>query len=243
MLFVVLLSIALYVAYIISAHDLFKDPSKKPVCDRYILNSYIYASSLIMIAMAVGLFTRGIFKSDSFFIAMGLLLAQFGFVLMLKQLESYVIQNIVAVIMAGVGGLIIGWLLSNLNFIDDKDIAIIFAQVAAIMVIIGAIAHQYKDKLGSKKFLNVIVIALLAFIIVEIPVLLLTRPSVKTLTFFNLIGLLFASLILAWKASTISLNADKCSDELGGNYPIEAGDLFYSFQDIFIQLFTLKKRV
>lgn len=232
--FLIPLILMLIVTYI-SAFD----EHGQPVCDRYLLNSYLYAITyLFMMAWFVSLLVVNDFNilNVNLFLLLGLAIFFIALVFIIHSIpkEMILLKHFVSVVLIGLLAILSSFLL---QLFDIKSIVFFIVMTIILFVILAEIAWQYQDMISSKlSFLMLIIFFILLIFELIIGVFFPGSMLEKAIV---LIVLMFLSYILLLKTKRMIEDSKTCVADSGPDYVDNGIGLVISFYNILIRLLEL----
>lgn len=241
--FLIPLIIMLIITYI-SAFD----KQGKPVCDRYMLNSYLYTVTyLVMMAWFISLIILNNYAIENMniYVLIGLAILSIALVFILYSIpkEMVLLKHSLSVLFIGLSALFLSVLF---QIFEIKSILFFIVMTIILLIILTGITWKYQDLISSKIPLVIFIVFIILFII-ELLIGLFFPGSILEKAII-LIVLIFICYLLLVKTKKMIEDSRTCIADKGPDYVNNGIGLVISFDNILIRLLELfgkkkKKRV
>ena len=222
------------------------DKHGKPVCDRYILNSYLYAVTyLVMMAWFISLVILYDYSIENMnlFVIIGLAILAIVLVFIIYSIpkEMVLLKHSLSVLFIGISALFLSFIF---KMFEIKSIIFFIVMTIILFIILTGITWKYQDMISSRiSFTLLIVFIILLVIELLIGIFFPGTIFEKAIILIVLIVLCYLLLV---KTKKMIEDSRTCIADKGPDYVNNGVSLVISFESILIRLLELfgkKKKI
>lgn len=215
------------------------DKHGKPVCDRYMLNSYLYAVTyLVMMAWFISLIILNNYgiENMNLFVVIGLAILCVALVFIIYSIpkEMVLLKHALSVLFIGLSALFLSVLF---QVFEIKSILFFIVMTILLFIILTGITWKYQDMISSRISFTLLIVFII-LLVIELLIGIFFPGTIFEKAII-LIVLIFICYLLLVKTKKMIEDSRTCIADKGPDYVNNGVSLVISFENILIRLLEL----